>query len=256
MGTETCLAVEKDPRTKLVAAVDINADINNTSSTAPSSAGIVNEPTDTVTGIVSEIINAKPHVVVDFTVAKAAKTNMAAVADAGIHAVIGTSGLSNDDVASLSKAFISSHCMIVPNFAISAVLMMRFAALAAPFFDTAEVIEYHHNRKVDAPSGTAMQTVAAMAKASDTWNTDPTTDSHLPGARGGVGPAGIHVHSVRLKGMLAHQTVLFGGEGETLSIRHDTVHRSAFMPGVLLAVRHVVTLPAGLTVGLENILGF
>ena len=133
--------------------------------------------------------------------------------------------------------------------------MTRFAALAAPYFDTAEVIELHHDRKVDAPSGTALVTVEAMAEASDDWAPDPTSSESLPGARGGRGPAGIPVHSVRLKGLVAHQEVMLGGPGETLTIRHDTIDRSAFMPGMLLAAKRVVTLGPGVTVGLGEVLG-
>ena len=113
----------------------------------------------------------------------------------------------------------------------------------------------HHDRKVDAPSGTAMVTVEAMAEASDDWAPDPTASESLPGARGGRGPAGIPVHSVRLKGLVAHQEVMLGGPGETLTIRHDTIDRSAFMPGMLLAAKRVVTLGPGVTVGLGEVLG-
>ena len=133
--------------------------------------------------------------------------------------------------------------------------MTRFAALAAPYFDTAEVIELHHDRKVDAPSGTAISTAEAMAAASGEWAPDPTVNEGLPGARGGRGPGGIRVHAVRLKGLVAHQEVLLGGPGETLTIRHDTVDRSAFMPGMLLATKRVVSLGSGVTVGLGEVLG-
>ena len=230
MGTEACRAVEADPDTDLVAAIG--------------SAGPV-----------SAFAEARADVVVDFTVASAVRANMPVVAAAGIHAVVGTSGLNGDDVAALTDSFVRSHCIIAPNFAIGAVLMTRFAAQAAPFFDTAEVIEFHHDRKVDAPSGTAVKTLEAMAAASDHWAPDPTVSESVPGSRGGRGPGGIPVHAVRLKGMLAHQEVLLGGPGETLTIRHDTIDRSSFMPGVLLATKRVVGLGAGVTVGLDDILG-
>ena len=230
MGAEACRAIAADPDTELVAAIGS-------------------------LGSVGEFVDAGAKVVVDFTVAEAVRANMPALAAAGVHAVIGTSGLGPGDVDALREAFVRSHCVVVPNFAVGAVLMTRFAALAAPYFDTAEVIELHHDRKVDAPSGTAMTTVEAMAAASDDWAPDPTVSEGLPGVRGGRGAAGIGVHSVRLKGLVAHQEVLLGGPGETLTIRHDTIDRSSFMPGMLLATKRVVALEAGVTVGLGEILG-
>ena len=132
--------------------------------------------------------------------------------------------------------------------------MMRFAELAAPLFDSAEVIELHHDAKVDAPSGTAMMTAERMAAASDEWNPDPTRTEVLPGARGGRGPAGIRVHSIRLAGLVAHQEVILGAQGQTLTLRADSYDRSSFMPGTLLAIRAVANRP-GLTIGLEPLLG-
>jgi 4-hydroxy-tetrahydrodipicolinate reductase len=146
------------------------------------------------------------------------------------------------------------NCVIAPNFAVGAVLMMRFAELAAPWFETAEVVELHHDNKVDAPSGTAMLTVERMAEASGRWGENPTRTEVLPGARGGVGPAGIRVHSVRLRGLVAHHEVLLGTTGQSLSIRHDSYDRSSFMPGVVLAVKSVADHP-GVTVGLDTLLG-
>ena len=230
MGTEACRAIEADPDAELVAAIG--------------SAGSV-----------SEFVEAGAEAVVDLTVADAVRANMGELAAAGIHAVIGTSGLGGDDIDALQRAFVRSHCLVAPNFAVGAVLMTRFAEMAAPYFDTAEVIELHHDRKVDAPSGTAMVTVEAMAAASGDWAPDPTASESLPGARGGAGPAGIRVHSVRLKGLVAHQEVLLGGPGETLTIRHDTIDRSAFMPGMLLAAKRIVALDPGVTVGLGEFLG-
>ena len=132
--------------------------------------------------------------------------------------------------------------------------MMRFAEIAAPYFETAEVIEYHHDGKIDAPSGTAMLTVERMAQASDDWADDPTEKEVVASARGGKGPAGIPVHSVRMRGMIAHQEVLLGTAGQTLTIRHDSFDRVSFMPGVLLGVKAIAGLP-GLTVGLDEVLG-
>jgi 4-hydroxy-tetrahydrodipicolinate reductase len=148
----------------------------------------------------------------------------------------------------------SSGCLVAPNFAIGAVLMMRFAELAAPWFETAEIVELHHDAKVDAPSGTALTTATRMAAASDDWAPDPTRIVNVDGVRGGAGPGGIHIHSVRLRGLVAHQEVLLGSTGQSLTIRHDSYDRQSFMPGVLLAVRQVSDRP-GLTVGLEALLG-
>jgi 4-hydroxy-tetrahydrodipicolinate reductase len=131
--------------------------------------------------------------------------------------------------------------------------MMRFAELAAPYFETAEIIELHHDSKLDAPSGTAMLTAERMAAASADWAPDPTTNEVLEGARGGAGPADIRVHSLRLRGMVAHQEVVLGTTGQTLSIRHDSYDRASFMPGVVLAVKAVPDRP-GVTVGLDALL--
>jgi 4-hydroxy-tetrahydrodipicolinate reductase len=184
----------------------------------------------------------------------AAVANAAWCAEHGIHVVIGTTGV---DQARLEEAFPPSGrlgCIVAPNFAIGAVLMMHFAALAAPWFETAEIIELHHDAKVDAPSGTAMLTAQRMAAASGEWGADPTRVETVPNARGGTGPGGIHIHAVRLRGMVAHQEVLLGTSGQSLSIRHDSYDRQSFMPGVLLAARQVARRP-GLTVGLEHLLG-
>jgi 4-hydroxy-tetrahydrodipicolinate reductase len=200
------------------------------------------------------LTDAGAEVAVDFTVLAAARANVLWCAAQGIHAVVGTTGWSLDDLDELTKAFTASNCLVAPNFAIGAVLMMRFAELAAPYFETAEVIELHHDAKADAPSGTAMMTLQRMAAASPTWAADPTKDEVVKGARGAVGPTGIHVHSVRLRGMVAHQEVLLGTAGQTLTIRHDSYDRSSFMPGVVLAVKQIASRP-GLTLGLDALLG-
>jgi 4-hydroxy-tetrahydrodipicolinate reductase len=171
-----------------------------------------------------------------------------------VHAVVGTTGLSDGDLDELRSLFTTSNCVVAPNFAIGAVLMMRLSELAAPWFESVEIIELHHDAKVDAPSGTAMLTAQRIAAASSEWAPDPTVDTVVEGARGGHGPAGIPIHAIRLRGLVAHQEVLFGTTGQTLSIRHDTTDRSSFMPGVLLAVKAVADRP-GLTLGLEALLG-
>jgi 4-hydroxy-tetrahydrodipicolinate reductase len=193
-------------------------------------------------------------VVVDFTVVDGARKNVSWAALHGVHAVVGTTGFNDDDFAFFADEFTRSACVIAPNFAIGAVLMMRFAELAAPWFDSAEIIELHHDQKRDAPSGTAMMTARRMAAASDEWVPDPTEQEVVPGARGGPGAGGIHVHSVRLHGLVAHQEVLLGTTGQSLTIRHDSYDRTSFMPGVLLAVKKVMGT-TGLTVGLDALLG-
>jgi 4-hydroxy-tetrahydrodipicolinate reductase len=249
MGSTVCRAVVADPELELVAAVD------------PYHAGIdLHQLGIEGTGLQ---VGAKPdamgdagaEVVVDFTVADAARDNLRWCAANAVHAVVGTTGFDPDDLVELGDLFAESgaNAVIAPNFAIGAVLMMRFAELAAPYFDTAEVIELHHDEKADAPSGTAMLTVERMAAASKDWGDDPTTSVVVEGARGGEGPGGIRVHSVRLRGLVAHQEVVLGTTGQSLTVRHDSFDRSSYMPGVLLAIRAVANHP-GLTVGLDGLL--
>lgn len=241
MGATVCGAVAADPDLELVAAVD------------PHHAGQTIEGIE-VAAEADVLAAAGAQVAVDFTVLDAARQNLAWLAEHAVHAVVGTTGFADDDLHRFRATFTSSNCLIAPNFAIGAVLMMRFAELAAPHFETAEIIELHHDQKIDAPSGTAMRTAERMADASAAWGADPTTKMVLPGARGAEGPAGIHVHSVRLRGMVAHQEVLLGTTGETLSIRHDSYDRSSFMPGVVLAAKSVADHP-GVTIGIEPLLG-
>jgi len=203
---------------------------------------------------VDALVEVGIDVAVDFTVAEASRSNLPVLAAAGVHAVVGTSGLDEADVGSLRAAFTSSNCLIAPNFAIGAVLMMRFAELAAPWFDTAEIVEVHHDGKVDAPSGTAVATAERMAAASANWAPDPTTREVMSGARGAAGPAGIRIHSLRMSGVVADQEVVLGTTGQTLTIRHDTTDRGSFMPGVVLAVGRIAEVP-GVTVGLDVLLG-
>lgn len=247
MGSTVCEAVAGDPDLELVAAVDplhAGIDVGHVANVDAHFA---------VSADGQALLDAGVEVVVDFTVADAARGNLAFAAEHGLHAVVGTTGFTDDDLRRLESAFTRSSCLVAANFAIGAVLMMRFAELAAPFFETAEIVELHHDGKVDAPSGTAMRTAERMAAASSEWSKDPTTDHVLDGARGGSGPGGIPIHSVRLHGLFAHQEVLLGTSGQSLSIRHDTYDRTCYMPGVLLAVKRVAERP-GLTVGLEPLL--
>jgi 4-hydroxy-tetrahydrodipicolinate reductase len=247
MGATVCDAVLGDPELELVAAVDpFHAGVD-----LRSAARVDTDLQVAADG--SALIAAGAEVVVDFTVLSAARENLAFLAEHGIHAVAGTTGFTDEDLATFRAAFTTSSCLVAPNFAIGAILMMRFAELAAPWFETAEVIELHHDRKIDAPSGTGMKTVERMAAASSDWAPDPTTTHTLPGARGAEGAGGIRLHSVRMRGMVAHQEVLLGTTGETLSIRHDSYDRSSFMPGVLLGIKKVADRP-GLTVGLDPLI--
>jgi 4-hydroxy-tetrahydrodipicolinate reductase len=243
MGATVCAAVAADPDLELVAGVD------------PQAAGSTVEGV-TIAAEPRAFADAGAEVVVDFTVASAARTTVPWLAMHGIHAVVGTTGLTDEDLEILREEFGDGgpNCIVAPNFSISAVLMMHFAELAAPFFDTAEIIELHHDTKADAPSGTALATAERMAAASAQWAPDPTKTEVVPGARGGAGPAGIHLHSVRMRGMVAHQEVILGALGQTLILRQDTYDRASFMPGVLLACKHVAERP-GLTVGLDALLG-
>jgi 4-hydroxy-tetrahydrodipicolinate reductase len=245
MGATVCAAVVADSELQLVAAVDPRGAGGSVSDVV-----IAAEP--------SAMTDAGAQVAVDFTILEAARANATWCAANGVHAVVGTTGFTDAHLRELRAAFTSSesnsNCIVAPNFAIGAVLMMRFAELAAPYFETAEIIELHHDAKADAPSGTAITTARRLAAASADWATDPTTQEVLPGARGGRGPAGIPIHSVRLRGLVAHQEVLLGTTGQSLTIRHDSYDRASFMPGVLLAVKRVADHP-GLTVGLDAFLG-
>jgi len=244
MGATVCAAVRAAADMELVAAVDPGG-----AGGAPVGVEVVDD--------VAALVHAGAEVAVDFTRRDAALANMAWCAGHGVHAVVGTTGLGEEELAALARSYPAAGrlgCVVAPNFAIGAVLMMRFAELAAPWFETAEIVELHHDAKVDAPSGTAMLTAERMAAASAEWGADPTRTTVVEGARGGAGPGGIRVHSVRLRGLVAHQEVLLGTTGQSLTIRHDSYDRHSFMPGVLLAVREVATHP-GLTVGLETLLG-
>ena len=243
MGATVCRAVVDDPELSLAAAVDPGA-------AGESLRAVASVDSDLEVAGRADHLDRRPEVMVDFTHLEAARENLAWCAEHGVHAVVGTTGFTEDDLTRFAESFTASNCLIAPNFAVGAILMMRFAEMAAPWFETAEVIELHHDAKVDAPSGTAMRTVERMAEASGDWAPDPTTTHTVAGARGAEGPAGIRVHSVRMRGMVAHEEVLLGTTGQTLSIRHDSYDRSSFMPGVVLAAKRIGQHP-GLTVGLD-----
>jgi len=208
----------------------------------------------------SGLTDAHAEVVVDFTHPDVVMENLRFVVEHEIHAVVGTTGFTQarlDELAGWLAPKPGLGVLIAPNFALGAVLAMRFAQQAARFYDSAEIIELHHNRKADAPSGTAGHTAKLIAEARAaaglTQGSDATT-AEVDGARG-ADVGGVRVHSVRLPGLVAHEEILFGAPGETLTIRHDSMDRTSFMPGVLLGVKEIVTRP-GLTVGLENVLEF
>jgi 4-hydroxy-tetrahydrodipicolinate reductase len=233
MGLEVCKAVDAAADLELVATVDQG------------------DPR-------SDVSDAGAQVIVDFTTPDAVMDNLYWAVEQGINVVVGTTGFSEqrlDQVRGWLAQRPGVGVMIAPNFGIGAVLMMQFAARAARYFESAEIIEQHHPRKLDAPSGTSAHTArliaAARAEAGLGAMPDATTQE-APGARG-TEIDGVRVHSVRAAGLVAHQEVLFGTQGETLTIRHDSLDRSSFMPGVLLAVRHIVQHP-GLTIGLDALL--
>ena len=196
------------------------------------------------------------EVVVEFTNPSVVLGNLARWRRLGLHAVVGTSGFDDARLAVLRRKWGSGppNCLVVPSFSIAALLMMRFAATAAPHFAAAEIVELHHDRKADAPSGTALATAAGMAAAGGRAERAVESAETLAGVRGAAAE-GVRIHSVRLPGLLAHQEVLLGSPGETLTIRHDTTDRAAFLPGVLLAIRGVASLAGPVTVGLEALLG-
>ncbi len=195
-------------------------------------------------------------VVVDFTAPDVVMSTLEHCIPRGVHVVVGTSGFDNERLQAVA-GLLADHpevgVLVAPNFSIGAVLMMRFAAVAAPFFESVEVVELHHPDKVDAPSGTAVRTAELIAQARAGRPSPDATSSALDGARG-ASVEDVRVHSVRLRGLIAHQEVLLGGVGETLTIRHDSLDRASFMPGVVLGVREVGGHP-GLTVGLDAFLG-
>ena len=239
MGREICRAVAAADDLELVAAVD------------PNNAGLEAEGL-LVSATVEHL--ADVDVAVDFTLPSTVMPNVRWCLRNGVHAVVGTTGLTPADLEELRAAAAANtaNCFVAPNFALGAVLLLRFAAEAARYFDAAEVIELHHDGKADAPSGTAIATARAIAAArAGDWSA-PEAVGEYAGARGAE-VDGVRVHAVRLPGLVAHEEVLFGGPGQTLSLRHDAVDRAAFVPGVLLAIRAVADRP-GLTVGLDALL--
>lgn len=245
MGQEVVRAVAAAPDMAVVAAVDTQR-IGETPDGAILSGDLA-----------SAIQAARPQVMVDFTVPEAALTNLRAALAAGVIPLVGTTGLSPEDldeVRGLCGQY-RTAALIAPNFALGAVLMMRFAQEAARYLPDVEIIEMHHEKKVDAPSGTAAKTAEMIAGARREAATGdaPGAFEKFAGARGGRAAGDIRVHSLRLPGFVASQEVIFGGVGQRLSLRHDSIDRASFMPGVVLAIRRAESL-SGLVYGLENLL--
>lgn len=259
MGRAVCRAVTDAPDLVLCALVD----------PALAAGDLPEEARPTPGGAAPPVASADPaaladagcEVVVDFSVADAARRTLPWCAERAIHAVVGTTGLTERDIDDLRAAFGAgrANAVVAANFAVGAVLLMRFCELAAPLMDSVEVIELHHANKRDAPSGTALRTAERIAAARQAAGAgplpaDPTTEVVLASARGAQAPGGVRIHSVRLPGLVAHEEVVFGALGQSLTVRHDSYDRTSFMPGVLLAVRAVGSRP-GLTVGIEPLLG-
>jgi 4-hydroxy-tetrahydrodipicolinate reductase len=225
MGATVCDAVGSDPELELVARIDVQDSLE-------------------------EALDAGADVAVEFTTPGTVKANTAWLLERGVHVVVGATGLTDDDLSELAERTGPANAFIAPNFAIGAVLMMQLAQEVARHLPDVEITELHHDRKVDAPSGTALRTARLIAEARGDHRAPPGPEGHP--ARGHV-VDGICVHSVRLPGLVASQEIVFGGVGQTFTIRHDSIDRTSFMPGVLLAVKRIPQLP-GLTVGLEHLL--
>lgn len=250
MGSEVVRAVTAADGMQVVAAVD------------PGVAGCLisaadGEHVECQANLADAIAAARPDVMVDFTHPTVVEGNLRVALAAGVDCVVGTTGLSEETLAELAQLAPRGTCLFfAPNFAVGAVLMMQFAEKAARFMPHVEVIEFHHDKKADAPSGTAIRTARLIAAARLEVPVTPGRETELPGIEGARGALveGVSVHSVRLPGLVAHQEVLFGGPGQTLTIRHDSIDRTSFMPGVVLAVRKVGAL-SGIVIGLEKLMG-
>jgi len=249
MGQEVVKAACNEPGMQMVGAVELQ--VSEDYLTLPDGSGTVPFSAD----LDYILTSCKPQVLVDFTVAKATMPAVRTAAEHGVNLVIGTTGLTTDEIGEIDQLAVAHKIGVVvaSNFALGAVLMIHLAKVAAKFLDYAEIIELHHDRKVDAPSGTALATARAMAAARGKPFLQPSGQGEAPVSRG-QSVEGVAVHSVRLPGLLAHQEVILGGQGQTLSIRHDTISRECYMPGVMLAIKEVVERK-GLVYGLDVLLG-
>lgn len=250
MGREVCRAVLAEPDLKLSQAVDINPSSKEKDVGELIGQGSLDVP---IQGSLDEALAKKPEVMVDFTHPDGVMDNIRKAISHNVHAVVGTTGIKEadlDEIKGLLKTS-SSNVFIAPNFAIGAVLMMELSKIAAHYMKSCEIIELHHDQKADAPSGTAIKTAHAL-DLPERERLSKKEKETIDSVRGGV-VDGTHIHSVRLPGLVAHQEVIFGGVGQTLTIRHDSISRESFMPGVIMAVKAVSKRP-GLTYGLENLL--
>lgn len=249
MGQEVIRALCREPEMQLVGAVDLK--VTGDYLALPDGSGTVPFATD----LEHMLTSCRPSVLVDFTVAQATMPAVRIAAKQGVNLVIGTTGLAADDLSEIEQ-LAATHkigAVVAPNFALGAVLLMHLSKVAAKHLDYAEIIELHHQLKADAPSGTALATARAMAAARGKPFLQPAVTKKAQASRGEV-VEGVAIHSVRLPGLLAHQEVILGGPGQTLSIRHDTAGRECYMPGVMLAIREVVKRK-GLIYGLDTLLG-
>lgn len=253
MGREVIRAVKAEKDIQIVGAVDVA----QVGIDAGMDAGVGPLGVEISKDLKAEISNTRPDVVIDFTHPNTAMANARTILEAKVHAIIGTTGLTDKDMNEIKKLCSSNkvNCIVAPNFAIGAVLMMMFSRTAAKYMPNVEIIELHHDKKADAPSGTALKTAELILQseaAKGLVKGKPAETEKLNGARGGS-MQGIHIHSVRLPGFVASQEVIFGGVGQTLKIRHDSMSRESFMPGVIMAVRKIRSID-GLIYGLENLL--
>ncbi|MFC2007172.1 4-hydroxy-tetrahydrodipicolinate reductase [Chloroflexota bacterium] len=249
MGQEVVKAVCSDPETQLAGAVEM--EVSGDYLTLPDGSCSVPFSSD----LDHILTSCCPDVMVDFTIARAVMPAVRTAVEHGVNLVIGSSGLTSAELEEINR-LATAHkvgAVVAPNFALGAVLMMHLAKTAAKYLDSAEIIELHHDKKVDAPSGTALATAREMAAARDKPFLQ-SSDEGNPLESRGMKVDGVPVHSVRLPGLLAHQEVILGGPGQTLSIRHDTINRECFMPGVILAIKEVVNRQ-GLVYGLDTLLG-
>lgn len=252
MGREVCRAVLDDEELQLVGVVDQPRFGGDRDFGELAGLGPVGFPLQT--DLLAALGQSRAEVAVDFTHPESVMDNLRTVVDSSVHAVVGTTGLTAEDYESIGGWLNGkpSNVFIAPNFAIGAVLMMHFAEQAARHLPALEIIELHHDKKADAPSGTALATAARVARAGG-CSVDVGMEV-TPGARGGLAD-GVRVHSIRLPGLVAHQEVILGGKGQILSIRHDSIDRTSFMPGVVMAIKAISGLEQPLTVGLDKLLG-
>lgn len=240
MGRAVCETVDQEPDLELVTKVD------------PAGGEAIATSLDA-------LVENRAEVAVDFTQPDAAFGNVTFCLEHGIHCVVGTTGMTEAELEKIEKLATNANVFVAPNFSIGAVLMMHLSKIAAHHMGSCEIVEMHHNQKLDAPSGTALKTARDIAGVWRQHGRPPSGEPHpneeekVPGSRGG-NAEGIHVHGVRLQGAEAHQEVIFGAPGQTLTIRHDAMNRMSYMPGILLAIKSVGSRP-GLTIGLEHLLG-